>query len=409
MASTGQLTQRSIADLTARSGSRYVVWDGGIPGFGVRVSDGAKTFILKYRLASRRTRWATLARVGVMTLEQARTLARAYLGALAKGEDPLRRKDLARTAPTVAEVADRFLKEYVGVRAKRAPDAPIRSGLKPSTRRLYVLAIDTHIRPSLGTVAIADVSLADVLRLHQQLRGTPVMANRVLAVCSKFMTWAEQHEYRTQRTNPCRGIRKYKEEARRRYLTPREMTRLGAALRIGERWHAMSPTAVTAIRLLLLTGARVSEILSLRWAEVDLVRGALRLPESKTGRKTILLSPPAVAILDVWPRFGGSPYVFPGEGPAWRKGDHRVNLTDAWRWIRRRAKIADVRLHDLRHSFASVAVSSGQTLPMIGALLGHKEAATTQRYAHLMDDPLRAASDATAATIAAAIAPRRVR
>lgn len=399
MSTTGHLTQRRIAELAPRPGARYIVWDGGLPGFGVRVSDGAKTFVLKYRLAggrAARVRWATLDRVGVVTLEQARTRAREYLGVVAGGEDPLRRKDLARDAPTVSDVADRFLKDHVATRRK------------PATLRLYQLAINTHVKPLLGTVAIADVSRADVVRLHHRLRPTRVMANRVLAVLSKLMNWAEQQGYRAARSNPCRGVEKYREQARRRYLTPEEMKRLGAALRIGERWHAMSPTAVTALRLLLLTGARVSEILSLRWREVDLVRGTLQLADSKTGRKTILLSVPAVDILTAWPRFSG-PYVFPGEGRGMRKGKHRVSLADAWSWIRRRARIPDVRIHDLRHSFASVAVSGGQTLPIIGALLGHSQAATTQRYAHLMDDPLRAASNATGATIAAAMAPRRAR
>ena len=177
-------------------------------------------------------------------------------------------------------------------------------------------------------------------------------------------------------------------------------------LRIAERYDSIPPSAITVIRLLLLTGARVGEILSLRWSDVDLAAGALRLPDSKSGRKTVLLPAPAVEILQVWPRFVGSPFVFPGEGHGVRKGQHRVSLADPWAWVRRRARLADVRLHDLRHSFASVAVSHGETLPVIGALLGHSQPATTQRYAHLMDDPLRAASDATAATIATALARR---
>jgi integrase len=256
---------------------------------------------------------------------------------------------------------------------------------------------------------ISEVGRSDALRLHTRLRETPTQANRVLAAFSKFMSWAEAHEYRPSHSNPCHRIQKYPEQARKRYLTPDEFTRLGAALRIAERWHRMSPIVVTAIRLLLLTGARVSEILTLRWKEVDLERRALHLADSKTGRKTIVLNAAAAAILDEWPRHAGSPYVFPGEGRGWRKGQHRVDVKDAWAWIRRRARLPDVRLHDLRHSFASIAVSSGQTLPMIGALLGHTQAATTQRYAHLMDNPLRAASEATGSRIAAAIAPRRTR
>ena len=393
--SAGRLTLRTIEALEPRPGAQYVAWDREIRGFGVRVSPaGARTFIVKYRLPSGRVRWATIDRVGVVTLDQARRRARQFLGVVAAGDDPLRRKDAARGAPTLAAVADRFLEEHVEARRK------------PATVRLYRLAIDSHIRPLLGQLTIAGASLADVVRLHHRLRATPYLANRVLAVLSKLLSWADHHGYRPAGSNPCRGVEKYPEQSRRRYLSPAELKRLGAALRIAERYESIPPAAITVIRLLLLTGARVGEILSLRWSDVDLAGGALRLPDSKTGRKTILLPELAVEILKAWPRFAGSPFVFPGEGHGVRKGQHRVSLTDPWAWVRCRARLADVRLHDLRHSFASVAVSDGQTLPVIGALLGHTQAATTQRYAHLMDDPLRAASDATAATIAAALTRR---
>jgi integrase len=229
------------------------------------------------------------------------------------------------------------------------------------------------------------------------------LANRAIAVLSKLCAWCEVKRYRPTGSNPCRGLEKYSEDPRRRYLTPNELKRVGAALRIGARYRRLSPAAIASIRLLVLTGARVSEILSLKWSHVDLAAGVLRLPDSKTGAKEILLNAAALDVLKRWPRWARSPDVFPGEGRGDRKGAHRVNLTDAWAWMRRRAKVPDVRLHDLRHSFASVAVSSGQTLPIVGALLGHTQAQTTQRYAHLLDDPLRAASEATAASIVAAI------
>ena len=387
----GRLTQRRIDALAPQVGARYVVWDGALPGFGVRVGQGTRTYVLKYRLVSGRVRWATLDRVGVTSLEKARKRARRYLGVVADGGDPLRLKDGARDAPTFGDVADRFLEQHVEARRK------------PATLRLYTLAINGHLRPRLGTVPIADVSTADVLRLHHRLRATPYMANRVLAVASKLMNWAAQHGYRDPHTNPCDGLEKFQEAARTRYLSPAELTRLGSALRVAVRYAAISPAAIAAIRLLLFTGARVSEILSLRWSEVDLAGGALHLADSKTGAKTIVLNAPAIEVLRAWPTFAGSPYVFPGEGPGRRKGQHRVSLADPWAWIRKRARFRDVRVHDLRHSFASVGVSNGQTLPIIGALLGHTQAATTQRYAHLMDDPLRAASAATGATIAAAL------
>src|SRR5260221_13446049 len=261
------LTQRRITELEPQPGRQYVVWDSGnIPGFGVRVSGTVKAFVLTYRIESGRARWATLGRFGVLTLEQARVLAREYLGIVAGGEDPLRRKDLARTAPTLGEIADRFLHEHVAVR------------LKPDTGRLYRTAVSQHIRPAFGAVAIADVTRADVVRLHHHLRPTPIMANRVLQVLSSLCSWAERQEYLEARANPCQGVKKFPEEKRQRYLTPDELRRLGAAFRIAERWHRMSPTVITALKLLLLTGARRSEILKLRWREVDLAKGVLRLP-----------------------------------------------------------------------------------------------------------------------------------
>jgi integrase len=397
LASAGHLNERTITALRPKAGQQYVVWDHATPGFGVRVSpSGTKAFILKYRLHSGRVRWKTLGRVGAMPLDGARRQAKKDIGLVADGRDPMRLKDAARDALTLGAVADRFLEDHVAARRK------------PATLRLYTLAIDGHLRPRLGTVPIADVAADDILKLHHRLRGTPYMANRVLAVASKLMNWAAQAGYRGAgpHVNPCDGIEKYRERPRKRYLTAPELARVGSALRVAERRQAMSPGALAAIRLLMLTGARVSEVLSLQWAHVDLQAGALRLPDSKTGAKVILLSGAAVAILKGLPRWANNAHVFPGEGRGDRKGEHRVSLTDAWAWVRQRAKVPDVRLHDLRHSYASIAVSSGLSLPTIGALLGHSQTQTTARYAHLLDDPLRAASDATGATIAAALVRR---
>jgi integrase len=391
---TSRLTERRIEALRPEPGAQFVVWDGALPGFGVRVSPaGARAFVLKYRLPSGRVRWKTLGRVGAIALTKARRDAKDDIGRVARGEDPLETRDGARQAVTLGDAADRFLEDHVDARRK------------PATQRLYRLVIDGHLRPRFGTTAIADLNTDDIVKLHHRLRSTPYLANRVVAVTSKLMNWAATAGYRGKgpHVNPCDGIEKFREAPRKRYLTAAELKRLGAALRVGKRRHAITPSALVAIRLLLFTGARVSEILSLQWPHVDLRRGALNLPDSKTGAKVVLLSQPAVDVLKEWPRHAGTPFVFPGEGHGTRKGQHRVSLVDAWAWIRARAKIADVRLHDLRHSYASVAASSGQSLPMIGALLGHAQAATTQRYAHLMIDPLRAASDATAATIAAGL------
>ena len=375
-----------------------MVWDGAIPGFGVRVNpQGTRTFVLKYRLPSGRVRWKTIGRSDKVTLEQARKRAKRDVGLVADGKDPQQHLDVAKDALTLGKVADRFLESHVEARRK------------DSTHRLYRLVIDGHLRPQLGNVPIADVTTEQILKLHAKLKATPYMANRVVAVASKLFNWAAQAGFRGgpgPHVNPALGIEKYRERARKRYLTKQELARVGCALRVAERRGAMSPAAIAAIKLLLLTGARMSEILSLKWKYVDSGRGLIHLPDSKTGAKVIMLNMPARDILKACPKWADSPYAFPGEGRGKRKGQHRVNLTDAWGWVRKRAKIPDVRIHDLRHSYASVAVSGGQTLPMVGALLGHTQAATTQRYAHLMDDPLRAASDATGTRIAAAITRR---
>jgi integrase len=208
-------------------------------------------------------------------------------------------------------------------------------------------------------------------------------------------TWGE----RPANSNPCRNIEKYRERKRERFLSEGELARLGAALAEAEKQVSESPSAVAAIRLLALSGARLNEILTLRWEHVDFERGCLRLSESKTGAKTIHLSPPALALLASLPRIEGNPHVLPGM----KAGAHLVNLEKPWRRIRAAATLPDVRLHDLRHSFASFGAGAGLGLPVIGALLGHTQAATTQRYAHLAADPLKQASDLIGGRIAAAL------
>jgi integrase len=395
--STGRLTKKQITALRPIPGAQYVVWDSAVPGFGVRVSPaGTKTFFLKYRLSSGRVRWKTLGRVGTMAVEKARRHAKDDAGIVARGGDPLAPTDAARDAFTVAIVAQRFLEEYVVPRKK------------PSTVRLYRLAIDAHITPRLGTVPIADVSHEDAVKLHDRLRATPILANRVLAVLSKLLAWSmTKAKYRPAGANPCHGIEKYEEHRRKRYLDAAEYARLGRALRTA----AIAPTPRTAIELLLLTGCRPKEIATLEWAHVDLRGAALHLPDSKTGAKTIHLSPPAVKLLKRWPRFATSAYVFPGNGRR-PKGAHlhASTLAHVWADVRTTAKLDDVRLYDAcRHSFASVAVSQhGLSLAAIGEQLGHSQPATTARYAHLHDDVAKQNATAIGSTIAASL-KRRVR
>jgi integrase len=212
-----------------------------------------------------------------------------------------------------------------------------------------------------------------------------------------MMNLAEVWRMRPNGSNPCRHIKKYRENKRERYLSEAELARLGEALTEVDQDGTVMPSAVAAIRLLIFTGARLSEILTLRWDYVE--HSYLRLPDSKTGAKVIYLNPPASELLARLPRIVDNPYVIPGNKP----GARLVNLQKPWRLIRARAGLEDVRIHDLRHTFASIGAASGLSLPMIGKLLGHTQAATTERYAHLADDPVRAASEAIGQRIDAAM------
>lgn len=400
-----RLTKQRIDDLAPMPGAQFVAWDTDPRGFGVRVSPaGAKTFILRYRLKSGRVRWKTLGRVGSdLSLEKAREQAHKDRGVVADGKDPLREIDAAKAAETVATVGKRFLADLSN-RPKPA---------KPGTIRLYTLAFEQHIRPRLGQIPIAEVSDGDAARLHRSLHPTPYLANRVLAVLSSLLAWSTEstQKYRPQGPNPCAGIAKYAEHKRKRYLDAAEYARVGKVLRAARTQGTVASAALTAIELLLLTGCRPNEIATLQWTHVDVERSVLELPDSKTGAKTVYLSPQAVALLKKWPRFDMAVYVFPGTGRR-TLGEHihGSTLAHTWATLREAAGIPDVRLYDAcRHSFASRALTEhGMSLAQIGEQLGHAQAATTKRYAHLADD----AAKANAATIGGGIAQalgRRVR
>ena len=371
------------------------VWD---QGFGVKATDtGAKVYVVSYRIGQRKRRY-TIGRHGApWTPDNARKEANRLLTLVGAGVDPMEAKTAGRTAPTVRELAERFLTEHVA--AKR----------KASTAKLYRGIVDKVILPTLGSRAVTDVTRADLATLHHRLRRTPVHANRTLLVVSKMMNLAERWGLRADGSNPARHVERYPEQARQRYLSTGEFRRLGEVLAAAERGPVevsgepelvtLSPTALAAIGLLIFTGARREEILSLKWAHVDLEHGVLRLPTSKTGFKVVVLNAPAITILAALPRVEKNPYVLPGL----RKGRHLVNVTATWHVVRALAGIKDVRIHDLRHSMASVAADAGLSLPVIGKLLGHTQAQTTQRYAHLSADPLKVAAEMIGERIVAAM------
>ena len=373
-----KITKRTVDSANASAKDQYV-WDGDLPGFGLKVTPaGRKVYLLQYRVAGHngRTRRVTIGTHGVLTADQARSEAQALSRQIARGEDPLATRDMKRNEKTAGALIDQFLQEHVDIK------------LKDRSRAEYRRMIDKLLPSAFLRKPITEITRPDISRLQQSLAATPYQANRLLAVLRKFFNWCEKNGYRPDHSNPAYLVDKFTEKRRERFLSELELANLGEALASAEAANRHSPYVIAAIRLLALTGARLNEILSLEWSWVDFNARCLRLPDSKTGAKTIYLNPPALQVLADLPRMDGNPFVICGE----RKGAHLVNLQKPWTAIRSAAGLADVRIHDLRHSFASIAVASGMSLPLIGALLGHSQPSTTARYAHLSEDPLHKAA-----------------
>lgn len=366
------------------------VWDTEVKGFGARRQESAVSYFVKTRVGGRQ-RWLTIGRHGSpWTVDTARREARRLLGETSAGKDPVETKRAAKVEGlTLGEVAEQFL-------ALHGPK------LKPATREVYGYLIRLQITPSIGSHAIARIKRADVASFHAKWADKPRTANHALAVLSKIMSWAEQQGYRPEQSNPCLGIDRFREVRRERFLSVEEFAALGATLDAAGRDGSQNPFVIAAIRLLVLTGARLGEILTLKWSYIDEARRLILLPDSKTGAKPIPLNQPALDVLADMPRVKGNPYVCVGKVD----GEHLVNIQKPWRDICEKAGLSGVRLHDLRHSFASMAVAGGASLPILGKVLGHSQPSTTARYAHLGDDPVSKLSETTAAVIAAAMTPK---
>lgn len=380
-----KIFKRAVDALEACGGKTTYLWDDRLPGFGVKcLPGGGKRYVLKYRLygggRSAPQRWLTLGAHGPLTPDQARALAQQALAAVAVGRDPQAAKLHQRQAPTLADVWERFEKEHLPSK-------------KPQTRYDYHAQWRIVIGPKLGKTRVEQLTRSEVDKLHKSLRQTPYRANRVLALLSRLMTLSEVWELRPPGSNPCRHVEKFKETPRSRFLGSAELEKLGEAMRAIVASAELSPSAANAIRLLLLTGARLNEILTAKWEWVDAERRVLALPDSKTGAKPVYLSGAAWEVLrSQKPYAGSSSFIFPGTGAEGRM----INLRKPWTRLCTRAELQYVRLHDLRHTAASVAVAQGASLPVIGRLLGHSQAQTTQRYAHVDSDPALRAANAVA-------------
>lgn len=407
----GRITKRAVDGLKCPAGrDRDFLWDDALAGFGLAAfPTGRKVYVAQYRKDGRSRRVA-IGEHGRLTPDEARSQAKTILGAVEKGADPIAERRAAREVRTFGDVARDFLALHVA--AKR----------KGRTGAEYKLILERHVLPAIGSKRILDVRRADVARLHGKLADRPYVANRALALISGIWNWAARRDEVALADNPAKGIERYPEQGRERFLTMDELARLGSALAEGEsvglpfeidetgpnakhapkadkRRARLDPFAVAAIRLLILTGARLREILDARWSQVDLGRGVIFLADSKTGRKPIYLSAAAQAVLVGLPRIEGNPHIIAGA----KDGAPRADLKKPWAAAKKAAGLEGVRLHDLRHSFASVGAGASLGLPVIGKLLGHSQAATTHRYAHLDADPLRRAVDTIGATIAAAM------
>lgn len=390
-----KITQTSIKQLQPGE----TIWDTELNGFGCRCQQKAKTFIVKYRHGKGRTgiqRFYTIGKLGKWTPDMARDEAKKILGQVNNGKDPAATRKQEKELLHLQSGFEVFLEE---VKAKK----------KPKTHAAYQWLFEKIIEPKLGKYRIDLINHKDIDKLHASLESTPYQANRVLALLSVFFSWCDKKGHRSDGLNPCRHVEKFEETSRERFLSETEVYALGKALNdyeeenkhLKEQPHKKTKESkkeenistkyiVAAIRLLLLTGARRNEILTLKWTDVDFERKLIRLQESKTGQKTIYLSAPALQILSDIPRIEGNPFVICGR----KEGSHLVNIKDAWGDIRKRAGLEDVRIHDLRHNYASTAVVSGHHLKVIGSLLGHSNTKTTERYSHLANDPLQTANEA---------------
>ncbi len=376
---TVRLSQRRVDALRPRK-SAYDVRDRELKGFGVRVlPSGAKRYFIHSQYQGRRT-WKIVGGSDSFGVDEARARARDLMASIHKGTND---GVAATTDATFETVADEVFRRYA-------------RNWKPSTLRVNLSYYRSHILPWFGGRPIADIAPQDVRHWFASLHNTPVAADRSAPILSVIMRQAEIYGYRPEGTNPCAGIKRYRRQGRERFLSTAELRRLGEVL---ARHEADHPQAVAIIRLLLLTGCRKGEIITLKWRHYR--EGKLFLPDSKTGPRTVSLSAEAAEVLSAIPREPGNPWVIPGT----RAGQRLSSIFEPWARVRARAGLEDVRIHDLRHSYASRALALGESLPVIAKLLGHAQIQTTARYTHLTRDAVKDAATRVAGQIGEDIFP----
>ena len=393
-----KLTKRLVDSLTAAPKDNFL-WDLDVTGFGLKITPkGRKVYIVQKRLNGRLRRFTIGQHGAPWAPDIARAEANRILACISAGVDPSEEKRKAEADLTIAELCELYVKEGCGTK-------------KGSTLATDRGRIERHIKPLIGNVRLGELTRGDLERFlvdvaegktaidekngkrsRSIVRGGKGTASRTLGLVGAILQFAVDRKLRSD--NPCRGIKRYKDKKIERYLSRQELKALGQALLEAQKEGA-NPYAIAAIRLLLLTGARKNEILSLKWDWVDFDRGMLILPDSKTGAKTIPLGDAAIALLRKVPAQANSQFVFPGTG---EKG-HLIGLQKIWEGIREKAGLNSLRLHDLRHHFVSVGASSGESLYILGKLAGHKRPETTQRYAHLANDPVRQSANRIASQI----------
>ena len=368
-----RIADKLVRELGAPASGNRITYDDEIRGFGVRITaSGARSFILNYRAAGRERR-ITVGGYPAWNVASARDRAKELRRMVDRGEDPMAERHAERAAPTMADLADRYLAEHG---PRKRPKSLVED---KSLLRGIIL-------PRLGKTRVEAVRRADITSLHREVSETaPIRANRALALLSKMFSLASEWEIRAD--NPCTGVTKNPEERRERYLAGAELIRLTGALAA----HRDQSTA-NAIRLLLLTGARRGEVLAATWSQFDLEVGVWTKPSAATKQKKVHrvpLSAAAVTLLTEMRAGTAGPLLFPGRGT----NAAQTDLKKSWAAICQAAQLENMRVHDLRHSYASILASAGMSLPVIGALLGHTQPATTARYSHLVDDALRAATE----------------